>query len=195
MKTRYLLITVCVAGLTFLATSCGGSKKVATVEKDSDMVEQIDPFTGSEYQTDKQFFRAVSQGVSTDRTIAERIAIQNAKVLIAGSIQTVVQEASTQYLRNHGIDEKSDAGSKFQAESVNAVQQVLSNVITKNKKLYKSKSTNQYTCFVALEMAREDIGKSIGNGLSQESKDRLDFDEYQFKKEFDKAMELFNARK
>ncbi|MDR1680355.1 MAG: hypothetical protein LBS12_01025 [Prevotellaceae bacterium] len=195
MKTRYLLITVCVAGLAFLTTSCGGSKKVATVDKDPDMVEQVDPFSGPEYRTDKEFFREVAQGVSTDRTIAEKIAIQNAKTAIASSIQSVVQEATKQYLRNHGIDEKSDAGSKFQAESVIAVQQVLTNVVTKDKKTYKSKSTNQYTCFVALEMAREDIGRSIGGGLSQESKDRLDFDEYQFQQEFDKAMELFNARK
>ncbi|MDR0667349.1 MAG: hypothetical protein LBF90_01870 [Prevotellaceae bacterium] len=195
MKTRYLFITICVAGLTLLATSCGGSKKVATMDKDSDMVEQIDPFVGSEYQTDKKFFRAVAQGVSTDRTIAEKIAIQNAKTAIAGDIQSVVQEATKQYLRNHGIDEVSDAGTKFQAESVIAVQQVLSNVVNKGKKLYKSKSTNQYTCFVALEMAHEDIGKSLGSRISQEAKDRLDFDEYQFNKEFDKAMELFNARK
>ncbi|MDR2058265.1 MAG: LPP20 family lipoprotein [Dysgonamonadaceae bacterium] len=173
MKTKVLLFNLSLAILVFVS-GCGSSK--------------IDvPF--SKFKTDKNYLRAVGSGVSPDMAIAKKIALQNAKAEIASSIQSVFNQVNTAYFEQYGVGATPDLSQKIEGMSQDVVSQVLSNVRIVNQEYEKIKKSTHVRCFVAIEMSKKEIGKSVMDGISQAKKDKIDFDEDQYRRIFDEALE------
>ncbi len=139
----------------------------------------------SDFRSDKSFFRATASAVSPDMNVAKKIALQNAKSELAGSIQSLLQEVSTAYIQQHGVNATPDLSQKFESMNQVVVSQMLTNITVAREKFFKSKDTNDYRCFVGIEMAKEDVGKGVIDRISQDTKDRIDFDAAQYRKIFD----------
>ncbi len=187
MKTRMILLMLG-AYSVMMFSSCDGSKKTVG-SGNADDVEITIPF--KDFKDDKHFFRTVGNGESYDMNIARKMAITNAQSQIAASIQTVFDEVNTNYFNQHAKNSEKDLSQKFEGMSRSVVSQVLTDLKIKDSKLFKNKKTNLYNCFVAIEMPKESARQQLIRGISDTSKDRIDFDRYQYEKIFRDALEQY----
>jgi len=187
MKTNYLFIVVCMS----LLVSVVGCKSKQSITKALKEEEVTIPF--KDFKTDKNYFRAVTSGYSPDMNVAKKIAIQNAKSEIAGSIQSLFNQVTTDYIKQYGQNATPDLSQKFEEMGQSIVSQVLSNLTLVDQKYFRSTTNNDIRCFVAMEMSKEELGKTALSRISQETKNRIDFDEYQYRKIFDKALEEYRG--
>jgi hypothetical protein len=173
MKTKELLFIVSLLTMT-LISGCKSS--------------EVDvPF--SKVKTDKKYFRAVGMGTSPDLAIAKKIALQNAKSEIAGSIQSAFNEVNTTYFEQYGQGATPDLSQKIEGMSQDISSQVLSNIRIIDQKYKKVKKTTHVQCFVAVEMAKADVGLALLDGISKAKKKEIDIDEAEYRKIFEAALD------
>ena len=101
MKMKLLLIGIFV--FTLAATSCKSKKKIAKIE---DSTEILIPFTGKQFENNKNYFRAKQVGESSDLATAKKIAEQNAKAELAGNIEAVIKRVTDQYTNQRSVGDK-----------------------------------------------------------------------------------------
>jgi hypothetical protein len=142
----------------------------------------------SKFKTDKKYLRAVGVGVSQDFAIAKKIALQNGKAELAENIQSVINQVNTSYFEQYGVGATPDLSQKIEGMTQNIASQVLSNVKIVDQKLLNIKKTNSVRCFVAIEMAKEDIGLAVMSGISEVKKQQIDIDEEKYRKIFNEAL-------
>lgn len=184
MKFYKLLSIVATIALAIMISSCGGSKPVASNQGD---VEIALPFSSKEYRTDKEFFRATAQGVSSDMTAAKKIANLNARNQLAGDISTVVKAVTEQYMSQVNIAGKEEFQSKFEETTRTVIDRELTQITVKDEKVFKSKE-GKYTYHIAIEMPKAAIEQSVIETISKDEKTNLEFDKYMFQKTFDAEM-------
>lgn len=74
-------------------TSCGSSKPVTQTVQQPAVQQDVEinvPCSGPEFQTNKEYFRASSMGLSTDMSIAKKKAMTEARAEIATAINAKV---------------------------------------------------------------------------------------------------------
>ena len=167
--------------------SCKSKKDITKVE---DSVEVEIPLSGKKYESDKNYFRAVQVGESTDLSTAKKIAEQNAKAELAGNIEALVKRVTDQYTNQRSVGNKKEFENKFEEISREVVRQDLKDVKVIDEKLFKKKD-GIYQYWIAVEMSKESTLTGIFNGISKEAKLQLDFDKYQYQKIFDEEMKKY----
>ncbi len=187
MKTRISVVVLCVMiGIGFSA--CGGSKKAP-----KGMKESFNPFPG--FKPDKSTLRAVGFGESIDRNVAEQLALTNAQSKMAASIQTVFNQVNTNYFNQRAENRDKELEQKMEGMSRSVVSQVLSNMNFVDSKTYEpenKKANNQaFQCYTAVEMPKDEIGKQIMRGISDATRNRIDFDQKQYEKIFNEELENY----
>lgn len=170
--------------------ACKSGQKIT---KATDSVEVEIPFSDSKYQTDKSNFRAVQSGISPDMSTAKKIALVNAKSELAGNIQTLVKTVTDNYTNQRTFSDKQEFENKFEELSRQITNQLLTNVIPIDEKMLKN-SDGKYTCWIAIEMGKDEVLKNLTDQISNENKLQIDFDKYQYEKIFNQEMEKFNSR-
>ena len=105
--------------LTLAAFSCKSKKKIAKIE---DSTEISIPFSGKQYENNKNFFRAKQVGESTDLATAKKIAEQNAKAELAGNIEAVIKRVTDQYTNQRSVGDKKNFENKFEEMSREVVR-------------------------------------------------------------------------
>ncbi len=189
MKRNFTFLAAVVLGV-ILISSCskktqvnvGNSKKLTAIEE---------PFSGAEYRTNKDYFRAVGEGVSDDRTVAKRIAELNAKQAIASQIQTVVRSVGEQYLQNTGLAGDSEAASSFEEVTRTVIDEVLRNIEIVDQQGYQDER-GQYIYYSAMQMSKKDAGGELGSRISEDERLRIKFDQERFREIYEKELEEFS---
>ena len=82
------------------AVSCSSSKKAVGPAAPAGMVEEAIPLSGPQYRSDAEYYRAVQNGVSTERSTAQKIAMQNCRQDLAAAIQADVKTVIENYVKN-----------------------------------------------------------------------------------------------
>ncbi len=198
MKAIYSYLTLAVICTAVLA-GCGGSKQVAQAPQANASNEQeiSVPFSDPEkYSSNTEYFRAVANAISPDMSVAKSEAANIARTEIAGYIETFVKASNKRYIGQYSKNVTPDLEGKFNEESLNMVKQSLSAAVIKEFKYFQQQDTKNYRCYVFMEMPQEAIGKSLAkqmeNRLSQETKDRIDFNEHQYRQTMQAEWEEFN---
>jgi|WetSurSiteA1Bulk_404760.scaffolds.fasta_scaffold00300_3 hypothetical protein len=185
MKPKTLLITIIIFSLLF---ACKSIKDISKVN-DSTAIEV--PFTGKEYQSDKDYFRAKQSGKSPDLSTAKKIALQNAKSELAGSINILIKVVTDQYTNQRTISDKQEFANKFEEDARSVVVQEINDVKIIGEKVFKEPD-NAYTYWIAIETPKENIQNKLDKTISSDEKLQLDFDKQQFMKIFNEEMEKFD---
>jgi hypothetical protein len=172
---------------TLFLFACKAKK---SIEKSTGAVEITVPFTDKEYQSDKDFFRAKMSGKSPDIAAARKIAIENSRATLAADIQTVVKVVSDQYTKQVTVSDNQDFENKFEEMIRTVVNESISFTKIIGEKLYQEKD-GKYTCWVVIEMPKEQIINSAFDKISKDDKMKVDFDKYKYQQIFDKEMEKF----
>lgn len=180
MKTiNYLLILLFVINII----SCKSKKEIA---KTTNSTEIELPFDGKQYETDKNYFRSVQSGTSTNVNTAKEIAMVNARSEISYSIKTISKNVSEIYTKQ--ID--GDHGEDFDRMSRQISKEILTNIVVADHKVFQNNTDGKYTYWVVVEVKKDDVITNISN---QAKKDNIKFDKYLFQKIFDKEMEEFKS--
>lgn len=185
MKTKQLFILSTLA-VSVLAIGCK-SKKATPIEKQTGAKEISIPFSGKEYKTDEDFFRARNVGKSPDLATAKKIALNNAKSELASNIQTVIKKVTDQYTNQSTVGNKQDFENKFEELSREVTNLTIGNIRIKDEKLTQE-TDNTYTYWVAIEADKKTIFDNIQQKISNDAKLKLDYDKQKFEQIFNAEM-------
>lgn len=183
MKTKQLLLIPAIAVLSF--TACKSKKK--TVQKETGAVEITVPFSGNEYRTDENYFRAKQLGKSPDLAAAKKIAFQNAKAEMAGNINSTIKRVTDQYTNQRTVGNTQEFENKFEELAREVVNLELSNVREKGEKIFKE-TDGSYTYWIALEADKKSVFEKLDSKISNDAKLKLDYDKQKFQQIFDAEM-------
>ena len=188
MKTNKLTSMVFAGAMLFFVVGCGSSKKVATIPATVGMTKVSVPLSGTEYQTNKEYFRAKSSGKSPDMATAKKIALNNAKTEIAGLIQSTIKSVTDNYTNQRSIANAQDFENKFENLSREVVSQKLSDITIIGEEVFKDQmGTVEY--WVAIAISKETILNGITSKISQDQKLQIDYDKKKYEETFNAEME------
>jgi len=165
-----------------LAINIIGCKSKKDIAKTTKSTEIELPFSGKNYQTDKNYFRSVQSGTSTDVNTAKEIAMMNARSEISYSIKTITKNVSEIYTKQ--ID--GDYGEDLDRISRQVSKEILTNIKLAESKVFQNSKSGIYTYWVVVEVNKDDIVTDISN---QAKKEKINLDKQQFEIILEKEME------
>ena len=194
MKKLIFSLLIVAASAT---VSCGSSKKATatpapstpavTAAAPSGMVEEVVPLSGPQYRSDKQYYRAVQNGLSADRSMAQKIAMQNCRQELAAAIQADTKTVIETYAKSQNTGANSTYTNQYQEMAYTVINQSLADVQVVDEKIYRETS-GQYRFYVCLQIPKADLSENIAKSIENEAKLKADFDAEQFKKIFNEKM-------
>ncbi|MDR0694884.1 MAG: hypothetical protein LBF81_06265 [Prevotellaceae bacterium] len=188
MKTKHFFIAAMAIVASAAITGCKSTKSVQSGSNEVSV-----PLSGSEYRTDKDYFRASQSGKSPDLATAKKIALQNAKTELAGNIQSLMKAVTENYTNQRTVADQQEFENKFEENARAVVNQTLNDVKVIGEKVFKEKD-GKYTYYIAIEMSKEPVVNNVADRISKDAKLQLDFDKHQFQKIFNEEMEKFEAQ-
>jgi hypothetical protein len=127
-----------------------------------------EPFSGSKYESNNRWFRAVGKGVSTRDNIAAGKADIEAKRILAQQVQTTVKVVTDQFLADTQTANGSEVNDKFQS----LVREVTNTEIGDLRKIGEEKylKEDQYTVYVAYEIKKAAMYRFLKKRAKLEAK-------------------------
>jgi hypothetical protein len=185
MKRTYFSLAV-VTGLALIMTACGGSKKTAAGVRGE--VEIVMPCSGVEYQSDKDFFRAMIPAVSNNMGAAKTQALALARAELATQVNALVKSVSETYQNSYTSGEQNDTKIKMDAITRIVVSERISGSRLICEKMLQMPD-KQYRCYVAVELSIADLRESMEAKIKQDEKLRNDFEQEKFREIFNEEMD------
>lgn len=194
MKTRVFQSMMVFAMMALLLSpamqSCKSSKKVAAPEGETAITMYC---SGPEYFSDDEYFRANNSGESTSQSMAKKKAMSNARLDLAAAIETKVKAVVDNYFSSYTSGQDIDDKERYEGLSREVINQELNGIRTICEQFTKTQTGN-YKCYVAIELAGDEILNGMKNRISDDEKLKIDFQYEKFKEEFEKEMENFKDR-
>lgn len=175
------------------AVSCSSSKKAVKPAAPSGMVEDVNPLSGPQYRSDAEYYRAVQNGVSTERSTAQKIAMQNCRQELAATIQADVKAVMENYVKNQDTGVTAEQKSQYQELAYTAVNQQLRDVQIVEEKIYRQ-DNGSFRYYVCMQMPKAALESAVEEAIAKDAKLNLEFDRAQFKKIFEEQMAAFSQQ-
>ena len=169
------------------AVSCSSSKKASGPAAPAGMVEEAIPLSGAQYRSNAEYYRAVQNGVSTERSTAQKIAMQNCRQDLAAAIQADVKLVIENYVKNQDTGVSAEHKSQYQELAYTAVGQQLRDV----QVVEENGSFRYYVC---MQLPKAALEAAIEDAIAKDAKLNLEFDRAQFKKIFEEQMAAFSQQ-
>lgn len=165
-------LPIVLLALLLIAQGCGSSK--------NGMKEVKTPFSGSAYESNRRFFRAVASGESVNLETARSKAMLTANQRLASSVETELKNVSENYTNERNADgQLGDFGSRFQQLTREVMSTTLIGSHMINEKIYQ-KADKSYLVWVALELRKKEMYKQLkkkakeSNTLSDKEKKAIE---------------------
>ena len=113
-----------------------------------------EPFRGSAYESNNRFLRATGKGESMQDNIARSKADLDAKTILAGQVNTTMQQVADQYLGETAKGNASDVADKFQSLARQVMNTDMADIRKVGEEKYYNKKENRYTVYVAYELKK-----------------------------------------
>ena len=140
MKTKNAILLMSVMVILTANNACKTPKsvEVATGAKEVSL-----PFSGKEFKSDKEYFRAMGSGKSPDKEDARRIAALSASQRLSANIKEVLSSAMRQYTQTLDGNGKQEFEGSFSNQTWTFVEQTLVHSTVKDEKLFVSFTVEQ----------------------------------------------------
>jgi hypothetical protein len=184
MKTTHLLLIPAVAALALAGCK---SKKSTPVQKETGAVEISVPFSGKEFRSDENNFRAKQVGKSPDMATAKKIAFQNAKAEMASNINSTMKRVTDQYTNQRTVGNTQEFENKFEELSREVVNLEMANVKEIGEKIFKEPD-GAYSYWIAIEAGKKAVFDKLDARIANDAKLKLDYDKQKFQQIFDSEM-------
>jgi len=116
-----------------------------------------DPFSSTNYMSDKKYFRATGKGQSMKDNVAEKKADIDAKSELAGQVSANMKEMADLYMSQTENAGSAEVYEKFQSLSREVVNAQLVDLRKVDQKKYYD--GEKYTVFVLYEIKKKDMFK------------------------------------
>jgi hypothetical protein len=189
---KYIFVSMLAVSMMF-ATGCR-SKQPALPSVQAGSTEVEVPFSGREYRTNENFFRATQIGRSPDLSAAKRIALLNARTELASAVEATIKAVSTNYTNQRTIENRQEFASRFDEEARVIVNQRLNDVNIIGERVFRE-ANGSYTYYVVIEMSKDALLNSLNDQISRDERLRLDFDQHQFRRVFEEEMRKFEQNR
>ena len=146
----------------------------------------------SDFQNDKDYFRASQMGTSPDISSSIKTAEANTKRSLAGQIKTQIKDVTKIYSQDRNISDTREFSDKVETYTlavINETLRELNPVCKKTTQKTNGEGEISYNTFMAYECSKDVIYNGIKKTLSNDQKLRQDYDEIKFKEVFDKEMD------
>jgi hypothetical protein len=169
-------------------SSCGASR-MANKTPDG-MTREATPLTGAKYRSDADYYRATQNGESTERSIAQKIAMQNCRQDLAAAIQTDMSVVIENYAKSQNTGLSSEAQEQYQELAYTVVNQQLRDVQVVEERLFRE-DNGSFRYYVCLQVSKEALKAAIEEAITKDAKLRVEFDRAEFSKIFEEKMADF----
>ena len=182
MKTKNAILLMSVMVILTANNACKTPKsvEVATGAKEVSL-----PFSGKEFKSDKEYFRAMGSGKSPDKEDARRIAALSASQRLSANIKEVLSSAMRQYTQTLDGNGKQEFEGSFSNQTWTFVEQTLVHSTVKDEKLF-IETDKTYTCYVVKEISTQPILEEVNNQISKNKKLEINYDQKKFAEDVDK---------
>lgn len=167
--------------ILFMVAACNSSKNVSSGEE-----RLVIPCI--ENKTSNGVLRSHGIGSSTDITMAQEKAHLNARARLASSINVLVKQVGENYLKSTEVNNSEEALERFENLSQSVVEQQMEGVIVICEELTRSKSTQNITAYVSLELAGSSVLQSLSQAVNSDEMLKVDFNYEKMKKTFEEAL-------
>lgn len=183
MKRISVILSVVLFSVLFV--SCISSKKAANKMSIGTEIEM--PLSGEEYQSNSEYWRYTTEGVSPEMSVAKEIAIQSAREQLAAIVQSNVEMVVDRYAKNFNIGDNADLSQMYEKRAISSVKQTLIGCEVIGEKMYRLENGN-YKCFVCMQLSKKSVKERIISDIEKEEKLQTEFDREMFGKVFDREM-------
>ncbi len=146
--------------LMLIMISCGSKSTLGEKVKE--------PFSGSSYESNNRYFRAVGKGSSVKDNIARGKADIDAKNMIAGQVSTNMRNVTDQYLGQTENANAAEVADKFQSLS----RQVMDTNLADLRKIGEEKylKGEEYTVYIAYEIHKNSMFRFMKKQAKSDAK-------------------------
>lgn len=141
----------------FLSLFVYAALALASCKSNAPMGDRIkEPMTGSKYESNDRYFRAVGKADSQDENIAKSKADLQAKKELAQQVGTRMKVVTDQYLHENATSADSEINDKFQS----LIREVTNTEIADLRKIDEAKFLNnegRFTVYIAYEIHKRDM--------------------------------------
>ena len=131
----------------------------------------------------------MQNGVSTERSTAQKIAMQNCRQDLAAAIQADVKLVIENYVKNQDTGVAAEHKSQYQELAYTAVGQQLRDVQVVEEKMFRQ-DNGSFRYYVCMQLPKAALEAAI----AKDAKLNLEFDRAQFKKIFEEQMAAFSQQ-
>lgn len=188
---KKIMLFACCA--LFVCASCSSSKKASKSPVPAGMTEEVIPLSGPQYRSDAEYYRAVQNGVSTERSMAQKIAMQNARQDLAAAVKADLAQVTENYARSQHMEANKSYQSQMTEMAYTVVDQQLANVGVVDEKLYRE-ADGSFRYYVCLEMSKTALAEQLSNALNNAQSADLEFDKEEFSKIFKEQLERVSGK-
>jgi len=160
-----------------------------TYSQDSKIVKT--PLSGSEYKSDNNYYRVVTQGRSPILSTAEKIAMSNARSQMASQISTIVSNVARNFEKQISDGTRFDNELSYENMSIDVSKEVIPNMNLKAKEVYRSPN-NIYDYWVCTEVSKKEIANRLAQKLKSTNASKIESDRDLFQKILDEEMRKIN---
>ncbi len=156
------------------------------------MVEEAIPLSGAQYRSNAEYYRAVQNGVSTERSTAQKIAMQNCRQDLAAAIQADVKLVIENYVKNQDTGVAAEHKSQYQ-ELAYGRRPAVARRAGRREKMFRQ-DNGSFRYYVCMQLPKAALEAAIEDAIAKDAKLNLEFDRAQFKKIFEEQMAAFSQQ-
>ena len=177
-----------VAVIATLSTGCFATNGVSPVTKGR--VEVTTQMSGPQYRANSEYWREVSTGSSDEMAMAKKVAVSNARQLLAASIEVEVKSFMENYAQNIG----GKAQSIYEELTRTSVQQTMRDIEVVDEKYFQNED-GSYECWVCLQISKVRVERELEAQIAKEAELKLQFDRERFRKAYEAEFQQFAEEK
>ena len=180
--SNYLPILV----LSVMLFSCSSSKKISKQSTYSETEVSIH-CSGSDFFTNKNYFRANSIGESLDQVVSKKKALSNARADLAASVKVLVSAVVDNYVKSSEMNNQEQVEERFEGLTREIIKEELVGIKTICEKLTRT-SEGKFKTYVAIELSAQKLVEKFHDRMLKDDLIKIDYDYEKFKKTFETEM-------
>lgn len=184
---KYILIL----GILPLLFACSSFNKSANQLIPATEVEVVISCSGTDFFTNKRYFRANSIGESLDQVVSKKKALSNARAYLAASIEKLVKSVVDNYINSLELNNLEQVEERFEGLNREIIKEELVGINTICEKLTKT-SEGKFKTYIAIELSAQKLVNKFHERMMNDNLLMIDYDYEKFKAIFEKEMDKLN---
>lgn len=195
-KTFYVSVFSCMA---ILLTSCGSKKQVVATVQNSAPFGEVYSMPCGDFRDTKDKFAAtgIYRGSSYQKGECHLNAIANAQAIIREKYHHSYQGMISNYNSTIGNNRGNDITAKLERAGDAVLNMMLNDAFEVCTKFSNVFDDGMVECYVAIEIQKgelaEKVAKKVADVLTDEEKEEINFNEYNYRKQMEERMQNYKA--